>query len=57
MPGVPEPRTHDYSRHGTTTLFAALKIPTGKVISGVHRRHRATEFLAFLRTVDEAEPN
>ena len=53
MPGVPERRTHDYSRHGTTTLFAALDIATGKVIGEVHRRQRATEFLAFLRTIDE----
>ena len=56
MPGVPERRTHDYSRHGTTTLFAALNIATGKVIGEVHRRHRAKEFLAFLRTIDEATP-
>ncbi len=40
MPGVPERRTHDYSRHGTTTLFAALNIATGKVIGELHRRHR-----------------
>jgi transposase len=56
MPGVPERRTHDYSRHGTTTLFAALNIATGKVIGEVHRRHRAKEFLAFLRTLDAATP-
>lgn len=56
MPGVPERRTHDYSRHGTTTLFAALNIATGKVIGEVHRRHRAKEFLAFLRTIDAATP-
>ena len=51
-----ERRTHDYSRHGTTTLFAALNIATGKVIGEVHRRHRAREFLAFLRTIDAATP-
>jgi transposase len=56
MPGVPERRTHDYSRHGTTTLFAALNIATGKVIGEVHRRHRAKEFLSFLHTIDEATP-
>ena len=56
MPGVPERRTHDYRRHGTTTLFAALNIATGKVIGEIHRRHRAREFLAFLRTIDEAVP-
>jgi transposase len=56
MPGLPERRTHDYSRHGTTTLFAALNVATGKVIGEVHRRHRAKEFLSFLRTIDEAVP-
>jgi transposase len=56
MPGVPERRTHDYSRHGTTTLFAALNIATGKVIGELHRRHRSREFLQFLRTIDEAVP-
>lgn len=56
MPGLPERRTHDYSRHGTTTLFAALNIATGKIIGEVHRRHRAKEFLAFLRTIDAAVP-
>jgi transposase len=57
MPGVPERRTHDYSRHGTTTLFAALNIATGKVIAELHRRHRSQEFLQFLRTIDEAVPS
>jgi transposase len=52
MPGVPERRTHDYRRHGTTTLFAALNIATGKVIGELHRRHRSREFLDFLRTVE-----
>src|SRR6266446_6556852 len=56
MPGVPERRTHDYSRHGTTTLFAALNIATGKVIGELHRRHRSQEFSQFLRTIDEAVP-
>jgi transposase len=56
MPGLPERRTHDYSRHGTTTLFAALNIATGKVIGELHRRHRSREFLQFLRTIDEAVP-
>ena len=57
MPGVPERRTHDYSRHGTTTLFAALNVATGKVIGQLHRRHRGREFLVFLRTIDEAVPH
>ena len=56
MPGVPERRTHDYSRHGTTTLFAALNIATGKVIGELHRRHRSQEFLQFLRTIEGAVP-
>ncbi|MCI0363649.1 MAG: IS630 family transposase, partial [Phycisphaerales bacterium] len=56
MPGVPERRTHDYSRHGTTTLFAALNIATGKVIGQLHRRHRAKEFLDFLRAIEQAVP-
>jgi transposase len=56
MPGVPERRTHDYSRHGTTTLFAALNIATGNVIGELHRRHRSQEFLQFLRTIEETVP-
>lgn len=55
-PGVPERRTHDYMRHGTTTLFAALDIATGKVIGRLHRRHRSREFLRFLREVDKEVP-
>jgi hypothetical protein len=46
MPGVPERRSHDYVRAGTTTLFAAPEVATGKVIGSLHRRHRATEFKA-----------
>lgn len=56
LPGVPERRTHDYVRHGTTTLFAALDIATGKVIGELHRRHRAKEFLQFLQTIDDHVP-
>lgn len=55
-PGLPERRTHDYRRHGTTTLFAALDIATGKVIGQLHRRHRAKEFLKFLALLDERVP-
>ncbi len=55
-PGVPARRTHDYARHGTTTLFAALDIATGKVIGELHRRHRSKEFLQFLRTLDANVP-
>jgi transposase len=55
-PGVAERRTHDYKRHGTTTLFAALDVATGEVIGELHRRHRAKEFLQFLRTIDTNVP-
>ena len=48
----PERRTHDYRRHGTTSLFAALDVATGKVIGECHRRHRRQEFLQFLDTID-----
>jgi hypothetical protein len=53
-PGIPERRTHDYMRHDTTTLFAALDIATGKVRGEMHRRHRSSEFLQFLRTIETA---
>lgn len=56
MPGMPEKRTHDYMRHGTTTLFAALDIATGEVMGQLHRRHRAGEFLQFLRHVNTQVP-
>jgi len=55
-PGIPEQRTHDYMRHGTTTLFAALDIATGEVIGELHRRHRSSEFLQFLRTIEANVP-
>jgi transposase len=55
-PGIPERRTHDYMRHGTTSLFAALDIATGRVIGQMHRRHRSKEFLQFLRTIDQSVP-
>jgi transposase len=55
-PGIAERRTHDYERHGTTTLFAALDIATGEVIGQLHRRHRSTEFLKFLRTIETNVP-
>jgi transposase len=56
MPGTPERRSHDYVRHGTTSLFAALDMATGKVIGSVHRRHRATEFKKFLVQIDQEVP-
>lgn len=55
-PGLPAYRTHDYVRHGTTTLFAALDAKTGKIIGRCYRRHRAREFLKFLRVIDESVP-
>jgi transposase len=57
MPGVPERRSHDYVRHGTTSLFAALNMATGKVIGSLHRRHRAAEFKKFLIRIDEEVPD
>jgi transposase len=56
MPGMPERRTHDYIRHGITTLFAALDVTTGQVIGSIHRRHRATEFKKFLAKLDKQVP-
>jgi transposase len=56
MPGMPEKRTHDYARHGITSLFAALDMTTGKVISQLHRRHRSIEYRAFLNTIDKNVP-
>ncbi|HTE71477.1 MAG TPA: IS630 family transposase [Actinomycetes bacterium] len=56
MPGVPGRKTHDYVRHGTTSLFAALDIATGKVIGQHQRRHRHQEFLRFLKTIDANTP-
>ncbi|WP_326771012.1 IS630 family transposase (plasmid) [Streptomyces sp. NBC_01591] len=56
MPGMPERRTHDYYRHGITSLFAAFNIADGTVISELHRRHRAIEFKKFLIRIDKAVP-
>ncbi|WP_084343679.1 IS630 family transposase [Piscicoccus intestinalis] len=56
QPGLPERRTHDYRRHGTTTLFAALEIATGKVTGARKPRHRHQEFLAFLKQIAHAYP-
>jgi transposase len=57
MPGTPERRSHDYVRHGTTSLFAALDMATGKVIGSLHRRHRASEFKKFLERIDAEVPD
>jgi transposase len=55
-PGVAERRTHDYRRHGTTSLFAALNVATGEVIGQLHRRHRSDEFLSFLKRIEAEVP-
>jgi len=55
-PGQPERRTHDYVRHGTTSLFAALDVASGRVIGQLHRRHRSIEFQKFLETIDASVP-
>ena len=54
--GYVEGVTHDYVRHGTTTLFAALDIANGRIISQCKRRHRHQEFLQFLRHIDANVP-
>lgn len=56
-PGQIERRTHDYTRHGTTSLFAALDIATGAVIGKCYPRHRATEFRRFLDEIEKAVPD
>jgi transposase len=55
-PGQAERRTHDYTRHGTTTLFAALNAKSGEVIGECHQRHRSREFRTFLDTIDDTVP-
>jgi transposase len=56
LPGTPERATHDYRRAGTSSLYAALDIATGKVIGSLHSRHRAIEFRKFLQTLDRQVP-
>jgi transposase len=56
LPGVPERATHDYKRSGTSSLFAALDIASGKVIGSLHGRHRTIEFKKFLAQIDAAVP-
>src|SRR5262249_24189638 len=55
-PGQPARRSHDYTRHGTTSLFAALNIATGRVIGKCYGRHRAAEFRKFLDEIEDAVP-
>jgi len=56
MPGVPARASHDYKRAGTSSLYAALNLTTGKVIGSLHARHRAIEFKKFLATIDREVP-
>jgi hypothetical protein len=55
-PGLPERQTHDYKRHGTTTLFAAFNILNGKVIGSCLPRHRGKEFIKFLNQLEKDVP-
>jgi hypothetical protein len=55
-PGVPERRTHDYKRNGTTNLYAALDVASGNVIADLTPRHRAEEFRRFLNLIDKSVP-
>jgi transposase len=57
LPGTPARATHDYKRSGTSSLYAALDITTGKVIGALHSRHRAIEFKKFLQTIDREVPD
>ena len=56
LPGTPARASHDYVRHGTSSLYAALDLATGQVIGSLHARHRSQEFLAFLRKIDAEVP-
>jgi transposase len=57
LPGTPQRATHDYKRHGTSSLYAALDLSSGKVISALHQRHRAIEFKKFLQTINREVPD
>lgn len=56
LPGTPARVSHDYVRHGTSSLYAALDLISGE-IGAMHSRHRATEFLAFLKKIDAEVPD
>jgi hypothetical protein len=56
LPGTPARASHDDVRHGSSSLYAASDLASGKVIGSLHNRHRATEFLAFLRKIDVDVP-
>lgn len=55
-PGQVERRSHDYTRHGTTGLFAAFDVASGRVLGQLHRRHRSREFRRFLDRIDSNVP-
>jgi transposase len=57
LPGSPQRATHDYRRHGTSSLYAALDVASGKVIGSLHARHRAIEFKKFLQQLDREVPS
>ena len=57
LPGTPQRATHDYTRHGTSSLYAALDIASGQVIGSLHARHRAIEFKKFLTLIDSQVPD
>jgi hypothetical protein len=57
MPGMPGQRTHDYIRHGVTSLFATFNTADGTVISSLHRRHRTIEVKKFLAKIDDEVPD
>ena len=56
LPGTPARASHDYVRYGTSSLYAALDLATGKIIGSLHARHRSQEFLAFLKTIHQEVP-
>ena len=56
IPGTPQRRTHDYKRNGTTNLYAALDVASGKVIADMTPRHRSEEFRRFLNLIDKSVP-
>jgi transposase len=56
LPGTPARATHDYKRSGTSSLYAALDLTSGRVIGSLHQRHRAIEFKKFLQTIDREVP-
>jgi transposase len=56
LPGVPERQSHDYYRHGTTTLFAALNVATGSVLGECKQQHKAVDYISFLKKIDRYNP-